>query len=147
MKYSTKVSDAVHIMAFIVLNPADSLSSSRIAESVKTNPGYVRQIMSSLRNNKLLTSVKGHPKPSLTKSPSEITLLDIYRAVEGEKPLLHLDTHTNPECGVGVHIQLALRDYFDQVQEQAEQEMKQITLQNILDRYQEKIAELKKERL
>ena len=38
MKYSTKVSDAVHILAFIQLNPTGSLSSSSIAESIRTNP-------------------------------------------------------------------------------------------------------------
>ena len=71
-------------------------------------------------------------------------MLDIYRAVEGEKPLLHLDTHTNPECGVGIYIQLSLQDFFDQIQEKAEEEMKSITLQDILDRYQKKTVHLNK---
>ena len=114
MKYSTKVSDAVHILAFIRLNPVDSLSSSRIAESIRTNPGCVRQLMSALRKAGLLSSVRGHPRPALAKLPAEITLLDVYKAVEGDKALLHLDTHTNPECGVGIYIQLSLQDYFDQ---------------------------------
>ena len=86
MKYSTKVSDAVHILAFIVLNPRGSLSSDSIAESLHTNPGCVRQLMSALRRAGLLLSVKGHPKPSLSKVPSAITLLDVYKAVEGDKP-------------------------------------------------------------
>ncbi|HIV35426.1 MAG TPA: Rrf2 family transcriptional regulator [Candidatus Blautia intestinigallinarum] len=139
MKYSTKVSDAVHILAFIQLNPVDSLSSNRIAESIRTNPGCVRQLMSALRKAGLLSSIKGHPRPALTKEPSAITLLDVYKAVEGDKPLLHLDTHTNPECGVGIYIQLSLQDYFDQIQKTSEEEMKRITLQDILDRYQEKV--------
>ena len=138
MKYSTKVSDAVHILAFIVLNPKGSLSSESIAESVRTNPGCVRQIMSALRKADLLSSVKGRPRPSLARDPSAITLLDIYRAVEGDKPLLHPDTHTNPGCDVGVDIQLAVRDCFDQVQETAEQEMQNITLQQILDQYEKR---------
>lgn len=141
MKYSTKVSDAVHIMAFIALHPGVPLSSDKIAESMKTNPGCVRQLMSALRQHGLLASVKGHPLPSLAREPSAITLLDVYRAVEGEKPLLHLDTHTNPECGVGVNIQLALQDSFDQVQQCAEQEMQRICLQDILNRYRQRLAE------
>lgn len=140
MKYSTRLSDAVHILAFIALNPTGSLSSSSIAESLHTNPGCVRQLMSALRRAGLISSIKGHPRPSLEKEPSSLTLLDIYRAVEGEKPLLHLDTHTNPECGVGIYIQLSLQDYFDQIQKKAEEEMKTITLQDILKRYQEKIS-------
>mgnify|MGYP006066244573 FL=1 len=140
MKYSTKVSDAVHILAFIQLNPTGSLSSDSIAKSMHTNPGCVRQLMSTLRKAGLLSSIKGRPRPSLAKEPSSTTLLDVYKAVEGGKPLLHLDTHTNPECGVGVHIQLSLQDYFDQIQKTAEEEMRHITLQDILDRYQEKIS-------
>lgn len=140
MKYSTKVSDAVHILAFIQLNPTGSLSSDSIAESIRTNPGCVRQLMSALRRAGLLSSVRGRPSPSLAKAPSAITLLDIYKAVEGDKPLLHLDTHTNPECGVGIYIQLSLQDYFDQVQRTSEDEMRRITLKDILDRYQEKLS-------
>ena len=145
MKYSTKVSDAVHILAFIQLNPVDSLSSSRIAESIRTNPGCVRQLMSALRKAGFYPVSKAIP-PGAGKEPSAITLLDVYKAVEGDKALLHLDTHTNPECGVGIYIQLSLQDYFDQVQKTAEVEMKHITLQDILDRYQEKIFNLSEKR-
>lgn len=61
MKYSTKVSDAVHIMAYIALSGGCPLPSGKIAESIRTNPGYVRQMMSALRKSGLLSSVKGHP--------------------------------------------------------------------------------------
>lgn len=84
--------------------------------------------------------MRGHARPTLTRPPSEINLLDCYRAVEGEKPLLHQDTHTNPACGVGVNIQLALRDCYDQVQARAEDEMRRISLADILSRYHEKAA-------
>lgn len=139
MKFSTRVSDAVHILAFIALNRNDALTSQRIAESIRTNPGCVRQLMVSLRRYGIMTSVQGHARPALSRAPADISLLDIYRAVEGGKPLLHLDTHTNPECGVGVNIQLALQDYFDKVQIRAEDEMSRITLQDVLDRYEEKL--------
>ena len=138
MKYSTRLSDAVHILAFIALNPNGSLSSSSIAESIHTNPGCVLQLKSALRRAALISSVKGHPRPSLTRIPALSTLLDVYRAVEGEKPLLHLDTHTNPECGVGIYIQLSLQDFFDQIQATAEKEMKSVTLQDILNEYYKK---------
>ena len=139
MNFSTRVSDAVHILAFIALNRNEALTSQRIAESIRTNPGCVRQLMGSLRRYGIMTSVQGHAKPALSRAPADISLLDIYRAVEGGKPLLHLDTHTNPECGVGVNIQLALQDYFDKVQNRAEDEMSRITLQDVLDRYEEKL--------
>lgn len=143
MKYSTKLSDAAHILTLIALAPENaSLTSDAIAESVKTNPSYVRQLMSYLRKGELLNSVHGHARPTLTRPPSEITLLDLYRAVEGDKPLLHQDTHTNPECGIGVNIQLALRDCYDEVQRSAEAAMQNLTLQDVLDRFHARLAQL-----
>ena len=139
MKYPTKLSDAVHILAFLALHPGSDLTSDKIAASIYTNPAYVRQLMSALRKGGLLTRVKGHPRPSLTRTPRQITLLDAYRAVEGDKPLLHQDTHTNPACGVGVNIQLALRDCYDLVQQKAEEAMQGITLQEILERYEDRL--------
>ena len=140
MKYPTRLSDAVHILAFIALYLDCDLTSNKLAESVQTNPAYVRQLMSALRKGGLLVSVKGHPRPALAREPEKITLLDAYRAVEGNKPLLHQDIHTNPACGVGVNIQLVIRDCYDLVQQQAEKAMEAITLQEILDRYLEKLS-------
>ena len=140
MKYPTRLSDAVQILTFIALNPDCDLTSNKLAESVQTNPAYVRQLMSALRKGGLLVSVKGHPRPALAREPEKITLLDAYRAVEGNKPLLHQDIHTNPACGVGVNIQLVIRDCYDLVQQQAEKAMEAITLQEILDRYLEKLS-------
>lgn len=141
MKYSTKLSDAVHIMAFIAINQDFDLSSNAIAVSVQTNPAFVRQIMMKLRKADLMSSVTGHAKPALARPEEQISLLDIYKAVEGDKPLLHLDTHTNPECGVGMNIQLALRDYYQEVQAAAENRMKEITLQDIIASYHQKSNE------
>ena len=144
MKYPTRLSDAVHILAFIALYPDCDLTSNKLAESVQTNPAYVRQLMSALRKGGLLVNVKGHPRPTLAREPEKITLLDAYRAVEGNKPLLHQDIHTNPACGVGVNIQLVLRDCYDLVQARAEEAMRSITLQEILERYTEKLSHLGK---
>ena len=142
MKYSTKLSDAVHILVFIELNPKSDLSSAAIAESIQTNPSFVRQIMMALRKAELIISVRGHAAPALTRKPEAITLLDIYKAVEKDKPLLHLNTHTNPACGVGVNIQLALQDYYDAVQETAEDKMRQISIQDIIDSYYVRIKNM-----
>ena len=56
MKYPTRLSDAVHILAFIALYPDCDLTSNKLAESVQTNPAYVRQLMSALRKGGLLVS-------------------------------------------------------------------------------------------
>ena len=98
--------------------------------------------MSALRKAELIKSVVGHPKPELAKRPEDISLLDVYKAVEGDKPLLHLDTHTNPECGVGVNIQLALQSFYDKVQRDAEESMAGITLKDIIEEFWQRIKNI-----
>ena len=96
MKYSTKLSDTIHILIFIALGDDEQLSSTKIAESIKTNPAYVRQLMATLKNAGIVVNTQGHANAALAKSADKINMYDIYRAVEGDKPLLHLDTDTNP---------------------------------------------------
>ena len=98
--------------------------------------------MSLLSKADLLKSITGHPRPELARNPEEISLLDVYKAVEGDKPLLHLDTHTNPECGVGVNIQLALQEFYDKVQKDAEDSMAGISLADIIERFYQKVQNL-----
>ena len=140
MKYSTRLSDAVHILVFIHQSSSSTVSSSEIAVSIQTNPSYVRQIMAQLKAAGLISSSRGQATPELGKVPEKTSLLEIYKAVEKEKPLLHLDTHTNPECGVGVNIQLALADYYRQIQNDVENSMRNITLQDIIESYLQRIS-------
>ena len=140
MKHSTRLSDAVHILVFIHQSSSSTVSSSEIAVSIQTNPSYVRQIMAQLKAAGLISSSRGQATPELGKVPEKTSLLEIYKAVEKEKPLLHLDTHTNPECGVGVNIQLALADYYRQIQNDVENSMRNITLQDIINSYLERIS-------
>ena len=140
MKYSTKLSDAVNVMVLIAINQEKSLSSASIAESIHTNPGFVRQLMLKLKKAELMTSVAGHARPSLFKPADQNTLLDIYKAVEGENPLLHLDTHTNPDCGIGINIQLSLQGFYNEIQITAEEKMNMITLQDIINTYYQRTS-------
>lgn len=123
MKYSTRSSDAVHIMIFIHQHDSSTITSADIAKSIQTNPSCVRQIMAQLKAACILLSSKGQATPQLAKATSEITLPEVYKAVEKEKPLLHLDTHTNPECGVGVNIRLALSDFYAQIQKDSKENL------------------------
>ena len=140
MKYSTKLSDTIHLLSFLCLGKGKKMTSARIAESVKTNPAYIRQLMSALKKAGLISTVQGQAQAALTRPAEQISMLDIYRAVEGNKPLLHLDIHTNPECGVGVNIQIAAGDFYREVQEAAEKKMQEISLQDIIDRFYERIG-------
>ena len=96
--------------------------------------------MLKLKKAELMTSIAGHARPSLSKPADQITLLDIYKAVEDENPLLHLDTHTNPDCGIGINIQLSLQGFYNEIQKTAEEKMNMITLQDIINTYYQRTS-------
>ena len=140
MAHSTQLSDAMHILVFIETNPNGDLTSDAIATSLASNPSSVRQMMGKLKRAGLISCVTGHAQPALARRPDAITMLDVYRAVEGDKPLLHLDTHTNPECGLGVNVQLVIGERFGEVQQAAEQAMDRVTLAQVIEQYERRIA-------
>ena len=81
MKYSTKLSDTIHILIFIALGDDEQLSSTKIAESIKTNPAYVRQLMATLKNAGIVVNTQGHANAALAKSADKIdgaTLIIIF---------------------------------------------------------------------
>ncbi|MGM0169653.1 transcriptional regulator [Enterococcus sp. AZ135] len=143
MKYSIQFSDAIHILAYIeIYQGTDALSSEMIARSVETNPANVRKIMSQLRKAGLIVTQIGKPNPTLAKQPEEITLLDIYRSIEGNTNLIQVDPKTNPNCIVGANIQDVLNEKYDELQKKVEAEMNRITLDTLVH----KIAKLEMEK-
>lgn len=139
MAYSTKLSDALHLLVFIEERQGRDLSSAAIARSLATNPSSVRQMMGRLKRAGLTVGVVGHAMPRLARDPESITMLDVYRAVEGDKPLLHLDTHTNPDCGLGVNVQAAIGEMFDRVQRRSEDAMNEVSLSQIIESYRRRV--------
>ncbi|WP_461242834.1 Rrf2 family transcriptional regulator [Secundilactobacillus muriivasis] len=134
MKYSHKLSDAVHVLAYIeICQGKFDLSSNAIALSINSNPSLVRRLMSSLVKAGLLTSRPGVVKPSLAKSPADITLLDVYYAIDEDHNLLHIDDKTNLDCPVGANIQGTLEEAYAKVQADAERSMAKITLAQLVD--------------
>ena len=139
MRYSTRLSDAIHIMVYISLYKEGPITSAKIAESIHTNPAYVRMLMAKLKAAGLIKSQRGSAKTQVARPTDEITLFDLYRAIEGERPLLHLDTHVSPECEAGVFIQLSIQDCYDDIQRVVETHMEAITLAHIIDIFRSKV--------
>lgn len=131
MKYSHKLSDAIHVLTYIDIFKDGDLSSSAIADSIESNPSLVRRSMAQLTKKGLLVSQPGTVRVKLARPSDEISLLDIYQAIDEVHELLHVDTQTNLDCPVGRNIQPVLRDFYDQIQKAAEQKMAAIKLSDI----------------
>lgn len=65
MKYSRKLSDTIHTLALICLGKKEHLTSAKIAESVKTDPAYIRQLMAVLKMQGLSPIHRARQTPAL----------------------------------------------------------------------------------
>lgn len=132
MAMSTKLSVAIHILSLIDLGPADQVNSEWIAASVNTNPVVVRRLMSKLKKAKLIHTSRGATQTYLLRKPEEITLYDVYEAVELEREVFNIHQNPNPNCLVGSTIQAALETQYDKVQHSMENELRQIYLSDVI---------------
>lgn len=133
MKYSHRLSDAVHILTYLEVYQGQPASSQDIAASVDANPSIIRRMIAKLAKAGILKPRSGNEAPKLTRSAAQISLLEIYRAVEENQHLLHVDEQTNQQCPVGGNIQPVLTQAFARVQKAAEAELACISLQSIVD--------------
>ena len=89
--------------------------------------------MSKLRQAGLITTTPGTAQPALAKPLSQISLLSVFYAIEGDKPLLAVDPKTNPDCIVGGNNQTVLKQYYQDAQTAAEARLAKTSLQDVVD--------------
>lgn len=134
MKVSTRFSDAIHLLAFIHIYKGQiPLTSENISGSIETSPVMVRKLMGELRKAGLIETKHGTPDPKLAKPTDRISLLDVYLAVEKDKPLFEIDHKTNPQCIVGGNIQGTLKEYYSQAEVAAKAKLNNIKLSDVID--------------
>lgn len=119
---------AVHILSLIAINK--DCTGDFIAGSVNTNPVVVRRLMGMLKRAGLVKIRSGVGGAALQKHQDEITLLDVYRAVEviQEGQLFNFHDDPNPQCPVGRNIEAALRVEMLEAQSAMEQRLAQVTI-------------------
>ena len=69
---------------------------------------------------------------SLARDPSDITLLDIFNAVETDTDLFHFHENPNPECPVGRSVHPVLGEQLAGVQSAMERHLESITLKDLM---------------
>ncbi|MEC1259290.1 Rrf2 family transcriptional regulator [Bacillus swezeyi] len=127
---NTRLSVAIHILSLIASNPRES--SEMIAGSVNTNPVVIRRMISQLKKADILTSRPGVAGASLKRDPADISLLDIYRAVQQQEELFAIHEKPNLNCPVGKQIQSTLDQTFLSVQQAMERELASKSLKDVL---------------
>ncbi|NRF96293.1 Rrf2 family transcriptional regulator [Paenibacillus frigoriresistens] len=132
-KISSRFSIAVHILSLVSMSTTPC-TSDFIAGSVNTNPVIIRRIIGSLKKNGLVHVKAGTGGTFLQKPLDEISLLDIYRAVEvvEQDVLFNFHEYPNPGCPVGANIETVLRTNMLTAQKAMEHELAQVTLKQLV---------------
>ena len=134
MQFSSRLPIAVHILLAIVeFEGKKKTTSVFLAESVNVNPVIIRNTLGQLKVARLVTVKAGEGGASLAKEPKDITLLDVFDAVEKEKTLFHFHENPNPECPVGKNVHAVLDNRLLAIQEAMREQMESITLQDLIN--------------
>lgn len=131
--YSTKYAVSIHILSLIASKKEKSITSDYIAESVNTNPALVRRLMSGLKKAGLIQTQTKIGVTGLLKAPEEISLLEIFRAVEERQDLFAIHSDTDINCPVGAKIGCVLEHINGNIQSSFEEELEALHLSNILE--------------
>lgn len=134
MQFSSRLPVAVHILLAIVeFEGKEKTTSTFLAGSVNVNPVIIRNTLGQLKTAGLVTVKAGEGGASLAKDPKDITLMDIFNAVEKEEALFHFHENPNPECPVGKNVHAVLDCRLAAIQETMQGQMKSITLQDLIN--------------
>ena len=111
MQISSRFTIAVHILICIETFKNDyKVTSDFLASSVNVNPVVIRRLLQQLKKAGIVNVTRGSGGTNLEKPSDEITLLDVYNAVEcvEEGELFHFHENPNPLCPVGKNIHAIL---------------------------------------
>lgn len=127
----------IEALVLMATEPEKFHTSQTLAAVLATNPVVVRRLLSALSHAGVVTSAKGPSGGTrLARSPKQITLRDIYRAV-GSGDLLHRGKHESVETK---DLKKAIHGAFRKAEKCLEEELDSTTLNQLIKRAGKKAA-------
>ena len=101
MQISSRFTIAIHTLTCIsIFQGEHKVTSEFLARSVNVNPVIIRKVLGQLKNAELVQVQRGSGGATLAKPLVEITLLDVFNAVESieNQQLFSFHDQPNPDC-------------------------------------------------
>jgi Rrf2 family protein len=133
MSVNTQFSIAVHLLAALACREGQEATSGLLAQSVNTSPSFVRRTLAKLSKAGLVETTTGKSGACrLARKPGQVTLLDVYQAVQAPKAFaIHSYAELKP-CPVSCHIKTALENALTKTQRAMETGLARITIAEIV---------------
>ncbi len=135
MQITSKFTAAVHILTCIdICGGQMRVTSDFLSGSTGVNAVIVRNVLGQLRKAGIVETRQGSGGAHLAKALDEITLYDIYKAVDcvDDEGLFHFHENPNADCPVGRNIHKVMDGRLQAAQTALENELKSITLAQVV---------------
>jgi Rrf2 family protein len=134
MANNLQFSIAVHLLAGLACGcDKEGVTSGHLAESVNTSPSFVRRTLAKLSKAGLVETATGKAGACwLAKDAKNISLLDIYKAVDAPKAFAIHSYAEQKVCFVSCHIKTALEKALAKTQKAMEASLAKISLAQIV---------------
>jgi Rrf2 family protein len=133
MAVNTQFAIATHIMASLGYAAGGEVHSAEIAGSVNTSASFVRRILARLSKAGLVQTSTGKGGACwLARSPRDISLLEIYCAVDAPKAFAIHQYPAEKRCTVSCGIKLVLEQVLAETQQAFEQRLRRISLAQVV---------------
>lgn len=110
----------------------EPVTSARLAESVNTNPAFLRQVLGRLRDAGLIETRLGVGGGAmLARAARNLTLLDVYRATEGETTLCAHDCGADATCLIAQRLPTILARLEGRLDHAIARELQGVTIADI----------------
>jgi Rrf2 family protein len=130
---SVQFTVAAHLMAALGYHHGKEIASATLAASVNADPTFVRKSLSKLSKAGLIVTTRGKNGAStLTRSPKQITLLEIYRASEAPPAFAIHRYPVERSCPVSSNIKICMSSVLKEAQDGFENTLNEITLADIV---------------
>jgi Rrf2 family protein len=137
MAANARLAVAIHTLGMLAFADEMPVTSDRIAESVHTNAVSIRRIFQALGKAGLVVGQMGpNGGARLARAPEEITLADIWRAVDDETLFALPRSGGNPLCSMNKAVRPVLAEVFDDATAAIEASLAQVTLADVIARVQ-----------
>ncbi len=136
MQISSRFTMAVHILICIeVFGKDNKITSEFLASSVNVNPVVIRRLLQQLKRAGIVVVKRGSGGADISKNLEDITLLDIYNAVESVEngELFHFHENPNVLCPIGRNIHNIMDRRLLEIQEAMESQMRSVTIRDVMD--------------
>lgn len=130
---SSRFTVAVHILALLTIEAkTEPTTSEYLARSANTNPVVIRRLLAMLGKAGLVAAQSGASGGvQLAHLPEQITLRDVYEAVEKGQIFSFGNRPPNPYCICGRSLEPVMKNVFQKAEDALEQTLADMTIAQV----------------